>query len=107
MEQLRAAELAAWLADAQRPAPLLLDVREDWEYELCHVPGAQLLPMQSIPARFGELNPAAPTVVICHHGVRSMHVARFLEGQGFTALHNLVGGVAAWAEEVDPSMRRY
>lgn len=107
MQQLRATELAAWLADGQRPDPVLLDVREDWEFELCHIPGAQLVPMQSIPARLGELAADAETVVICHHGVRSMHVARFLEAQGFAAIHNLTGGVAAWADEVDPAMRRY
>ena len=107
MQQLRARQLADWLADSQRTAPLLLDVREEWEFELCHIAGAQLMPMQTIPGRLGELDPDGEIVVICHHGMRSMNVARFLEGQGFTAIHNLVGGVAAWAEEVDPAMRRY
>ena len=46
-------------------------------------------------------------VVICHHGVRSYHAAKFLESRGFTNVINLSGGVAAWANEVDPAMPRY
>lgn len=107
MEQLRAAELKAWLDDPQRPQPLLLDVREGWEYERCHLDGATLLSMSSIQARLGELDPERETVVICHHGVRSFHVARFLEHNGFSHVINLSGGVAAWAKEVDHTMPTY
>jgi rhodanese-related sulfurtransferase len=63
--------------------------------------------MREIPARLGELDPAAETVVICHHGGRSMQVAAFLERQGFSRLHNLSGGVDAWARTVDASMPVY
>jgi len=107
MEQIRAQELADWLADASRQPPVLLDVREDWEVALCSLPGITHLPMQQIPARLAELDTETEVVVICHHGVRSMQVALFLERQGFSSLSNLSGGMAAWAEEVDPSMRRY
>ena len=107
MNQLRAPALAAWLADDSRSKPLLLDVREGWEFELCRLDGAQLMPMQTIPARCHELDPNQTIVVICHHGMRSQQVGRFLESQDFTDIHNLVGGVAAWAEEVDPQMPRY
>lgn len=107
MEQIRAQELADWLADASRQPPLLLDVREEWEVELCSLPGITHIPMQQIPARLAELDTETEVVVICHHGVRSMQVALFLERQGLSSLLNLSGGMAAWADEVDPSMRRY
>lgn len=107
MEQIRAQELADWLADAARPSPVLLDVREDWEIELCALKGITHIPMQQVPARLSELDAASEIVVICHHGVRSLQVAMFLERQGFSSLFNLTGGVAAWADEVDSSMRRY
>jgi rhodanese-related sulfurtransferase len=57
MQHLTVEELAVWLADSSRPAPLLLDVREGWEYETCHIQGSLLIPMSSIPARQEELDP--------------------------------------------------
>lgn len=107
MKQLRAHQLADWLADAGRPPPVLLDVRESWELELCRLEGSVHLPMPLIPLRHAELDPATDLVVVCHHGGRSMQVALFLERQGFDKVYNLAGGIAAWAEDVDPSMRRY
>lgn len=107
MRQLRPAELKAWLDDPQREPPLLLDVREPWEYRHCHIEGSRLVPMQSVPAHLAELDPGRETVVICHHGVRSYHVARFLEHQGFANVINLTGGVDAWAKEADPTMPTY
>ena len=107
MRQLRPAELKEWLDDAARPRPLLLDVREGWEYERCHLDGVTLLPMSTLQSRLGELDPQRETVVICHHGVRSFHVARFLEGNGFSQVINLTGGVDAWAREVDHAMPTY
>lgn len=107
MQQLSPRELADWLADSQRESPFLLDVREPWEFEIAHIAGAASMPMNSIPARAAELDDDEEIVVICHHGVRSAHVARFLETQGFGRIFNLAGGVAAWAEQVDPAMPRY
>ncbi len=107
MRQLRPTELKVWLDDATRPRPLLLDVREGWEYQRCHLEGATLLPMSTLQARLGELDPQQETVVICHHGVRSFHVARFLESNGFSQVINLTGGVDAWAKEVDHAMPTY
>ena len=105
MRQLRPAELAAHLQAGH--APTLLDVREPWEWNLCRIPGAILIPMRDLPARMQELNKDAETVVICHHGVRSYQAARYLESIGFGDVINLSGGVAAWADEVDPAMARY
>lgn len=107
MHQLRPRALADWLADPGRPAPRLIDVREDWEFAFCHIAGAEHLPMHRIPGSLDALDPAAPVVLICHHGIRSQQVAHFLEHHGFTGVHNLMGGVAGWAEEVDPDMPRY
>ncbi len=107
MRHIRPGELKEWLDDPRRDKPQLLDVRETWEFERCHVEGAELLPMASISSRYGELDPQREVVVICHHGVRSFHVARFLEHNGFTHVVNLTGGVDAWSREVDPLMPLY
>lgn len=107
MEQLTPVQLTAWLADASRPAPLLLDVREPSEYDFCHIEQSVLIPMATIPERLSELQPDAPIVCICHHGRRSMQVAMFLEQNGFTKVNNLTGGVHAWAQQVEPGMPTY
>lgn len=107
MRNLAPAELAAWLADPARPKPLLLDVREPWEFQTCHLPGARLVPMNELPARLHELDPDAEMVAICHHGTRSLHAAYFLARQGFERVHNLAGGVDAWARTIDPAMPVY
>jgi rhodanese-related sulfurtransferase len=107
MQQLTAPQVAAWLADPTRPAPLLLDVREPWEFETCHLDGARLMPMNTVPAQQQELDPEQPVVCICHHGARSMQVAAFLERQGFQNVTNLTGGMHAWALQVDTSMPTY
>ena len=107
MTNLTPQELAAWLADPARARPLLLDVREPWEFQTCHIEGAQLVPMRELPARLAELDPESDIVAICHHGSRSLHVAHFLARQGFERVHNLAGGVDAWARTVDPGMPVY
>jgi rhodanese-related sulfurtransferase len=107
MKHVRPAELQAWLADPARERPFLLDVRESSEFGLCRIEGSELAPLPSLPAKLAELNPERETVVICHHGVRSYHAARFLEHNGFTNVINLTGGVDAWAKEADPTMPTY
>lgn len=107
MKQITAPALAARLADAARGKPLLLDVREPWEFQICRIEGSQLVPMGEIPARAAELDSGAEVVVICHHGGRSLQVALFLEKQGFSDVTNLTGGVDAWAKNVDPAMPVY
>jgi len=106
MHQMTARELAARLRADGEP-PLLLDVREPWEFAICRIEGAQLLPMGRIVASLGELDHDRETVVVCHHGIRSQQVAYFLERQGFSHIVNLVGGVAAWAQDVDREMPTY
>ncbi len=107
MKNLSTAELAAWLADPARPKPLLLDVREPWEFQTCRLPDSLLVPMQQVPARLAEIDRQAEVVVVCHHGARSLQVAYFLSRQGYAKVHNLTGGVDAWARSVDPAMPVY
>jgi rhodanese-related sulfurtransferase len=107
MKNLSVAELATWLADPARPRPLLLDVREPWEFQTCRIADSRHVPMREIPARLGEVDPQAEVVVICHHGSRSLQVAQFLARQGYGRVHNLSGGVDAWARSVDPAMPVY
>ncbi len=107
MQQITPTELAHWLADSSRKPPVLLDVREPWEFDTCRIAGSLPMPMSSVPARQEELDPEQPVVCICHHGARSMQVVMFLERAGFGNVINLAGGVHAWALQVDPSMPTY
>ena len=106
MREFTATELQAYLQSAAEP-PLLLDVREPWEFDKARIEGAVLMPMRSVAGRSGELDPAQEIVVICHHGIRSRMIARFLESQGFSNVINLSGGVDAWAHDVDHQMATY
>ena len=107
MQHITAPELASRLNDAAQAKPLLLDVREPWEFERCHLDGAVLMTMNTIPARIDDLDEDAEIVCICHHGARSMQVAAFLERNGFSKVINLTGGIHAWALQVDGSMPTY
>lgn len=110
MRQLTAPQLRQWLDDAKQGKgddPVLLDVREPWELQVCSLPGVRPVPMRTIPLRIDELDRDRDTVVICHHGARSYQVALFLEQQGFGRVFNLYGGMAAWSREVDPAVPTY
>jgi len=85
----------------------LLDVREEDELRAAAIPWAAWIPMNEVPNRTAELPRDTPIVVMCHGGVRSAHVARFLEEMGFTNAVNLAGGIDAWSARIDPSVPRY
>jgi len=104
-DDLTPSDLAAWLAEP-RP-PLLLDVREDWEWRLVHLDGAVHVPLGSLPGRVNELPRDRPIAVYCHHGQRSRRALDFLRQTGFERVSHLVGGVEAWAREQAPGMTRY
>jgi len=87
--------------------PLLLDVRELWEYAIAHLDGAVLVPLGQLGERVAELPPRAEIVAYCHHGQRSLAAARFLRAAGFHSAASLAGGIEAWASQVDPGMARY
>ena len=91
----------------KQPAPLLLDVREEDEVRLCALPGSLYIPMNLIPLRHNELPDDIPIIVYCHHGIRSLNVARYLAHVGFENVANLQGGIDAWARQIDPTMARY
>jgi rhodanese-related sulfurtransferase len=103
--EISAPELKARI-DGHR-APTLLDVRQDWETKLCRLPNAVHIPIEELELRTEELNPEDEIVVYCHQGVRSAAVAQYLRQLGFKSVHNLSGGLDAWARTVDPAMRRY
>src|SRR5689334_15186757 len=85
----------------------VVDVREAWELQLASLPDVLHVPMNQVPARVAELSRDAETVVMCHAGARSLRVAHFLVGQGFTNVANLTGGIAAWSEQVDATVPQY
>lgn len=93
--------------ESEQAAPVLIDVREPWEFERCHIAGSQLIPMRKIPETVDKLNPDQQTVVICHTGMRSHQVCLFLEHSGFSQVLNLTGGVHAWARQIDNTMETY
>lgn len=86
---------------------VLLDVRMAEELEIASLPGAVHIPLNELPARMSELNPAAPIVVLCHHGVRSEMAGRLLERNGFVDVSHLSGGIDAWSQDIDPQIPRY
>ena len=103
-ESIAPLELKVRLEAGDRP--ILLDVREPWEFDVARIEGSRLIPMGELPERFSELDLAAETVVICHHGSRSAYVARALGEAGFARVLNLQGGLDAYSD-VDESVPRY
>lgn len=87
--------------------PLLLDVREQWEFDYCNIEGSVLIPMGQLPSKLEELDPLRETIMICHHGIRSRQMGYYMEQAGFKNITNLDGGVEQWAEDVDKIMKRY
>ncbi|HZR36512.1 MAG TPA: rhodanese-like domain-containing protein [Nevskia sp.] len=85
----------------------LLDVRQAEELDIARIEGAVHIPLNELPARLGELDPAQPVVAMCHHGVRSEMAGRVLERNGFAQVAHLSGGIDAWSQAVDPSIPRY
>jgi len=99
--------VAALRADGERF--LLLDCREPEEYATARITGAVLMPMAEIPERVDLLaaHRDGRIVVHCHHGVRSLHVTRWLRARGFAAAQSMAGGIDAWSLEIDPTTPRY
>ena len=110
IDQIRPSQLMGWIA-AQAAPPVLLDVREPAELQAASVQadGFELIaiPMNEVPARLGELDPARPVACLCHHGTRSQRVAMFLAHSGFSSVVNIAGGIDAWSLERDPRVPRY
>jgi adenylyltransferase/sulfurtransferase len=94
------------MMDEKKPF-VLVDVREPHEFQICRIPGAVLIPLGDVPRRMHELNSADEIVVHCRSGMRSAQAVEFLMKSGFRKIHNLKGGVLAWADQVDPTMPKY
>jgi adenylyltransferase/sulfurtransferase len=86
---------------------VLLDVREPFEWDICHIDHAKLIPLGQLPSRMSELDSADEIVIHCKSGGRSAKAVRLLQEAGFSKLHNVEGGITAWAEEVDPTVPKY
>ena len=86
---------------------VLIDVREPHEWDIVHIEGARLIPLNQLPERLAELDGHAEIVTHCHHGARSMKALEILKGAGFGKVRSLAGGIDAWAERVEPGLARY
>lgn len=86
---------------------VLLDVREQWEYDIVHIPGSRLAPLSSFQMHLNSLDRQSRIIVYCHHGARSRSVCEFLAANNFTDVTNVEGGIDAYAALVDPSLPRY
>ena len=115
IDQLSPSNFAAWQAAAAPKTAVVLDVREPWELQTASITadGFELLhiPMQSLPGRMADFKQQhaadQPIACLCHHGIRSLHVADYLVQNGFTQVVNLDGGIDAWSQQVDPSVPAY
>jgi len=88
--------------------PVLLDVREQWEFDTAHIPNAVLMPMGDVPARaHQELDEEQHVVVLCHHGARSLSVTAWLRNQGYDKAQSVAGGIDAWSRAIDPTVPLY
>ena len=85
----------------------LIDVREPHEYKICSIPGARLIPLGEFPQHVGEFNPEDDIVIHCRSGMRSAKACNVLRGAGFQHVRNVVGGILAWSDKVDPSVPKY
>ncbi|HMF75002.1 MAG TPA: rhodanese-like domain-containing protein [Bryobacteraceae bacterium] len=88
----------------------LIDVREPWEFEIAHLDGGLLMPMETVPAELQRLEGLADEgdlLVLCHHGVRSLQVAVWLRAQGIENCYSITGGIDRWSAEVDRGIPRY
>lgn len=105
MKDITVEELAQWRASEKNF--VLLDVREPDELRAAALPDALHIPMRQVPGRLNEIDRGAQIAVLCHHGGRSEQVAHFLAAQGFPNVHNVSGGIDAYARRVDSTIPRY
>lgn len=99
----------SYLMNRPGTPPRLVDCREEDEWHICHIEGAELVPL----SQFGELagqrftDPAQSIIIYCHHGMRSLRAASWLRQHGFVNAQSMRGGIDAWADIVEPEMARY
>ena len=105
--EISVAGLKARLDRGDRPT--LINVREPFEWEISNLGayGARMIPLKQLPERMHELDPANEIILYCRSGARSGNAAQYLAAAGFTNPVNVVGGMLAWAREIDPSCPTY
>lgn len=86
---------------------LLVDVREPWEFDICRIAGAKLVPLGSVPSNLPVFEQADEVVIYCHHGMRSMDATAWLRQQGVEGARSMAGGIERWSCEIDPAVPRY
>ena len=104
VEQISALDLKAWL-DKGDP-PVLIDVRTPGERDMAKIEGTRLLD-QPLHDHLLTLDRETPLVFQCHHGMRSQAAAQYFLKLGFRRVYNLIGGIEAWSQDVDPAVPRY
>jgi len=108
MSNLPAIEVEQLQEMLQSPTPpLVIDVREKWENDLCQIPTNKLIPLGSLPKHLAELPKDRMIVMHCHHGGRSGRAVAYLIEQGYTKVYNLTGGIHAWSQRIDPHVKVY
>ena len=100
-------ELVREMMEGVEDEVILLDVRDDWEWERAHLEGAIHIPLEQLAPRLGELDPAKEIVAYCHVGERSIDACLVLWDAGFRKVRSMIGGIEAWSELVDPTVPRY
>lgn len=106
MNEITAKELKARL-DAGDDIQII-DVREPDEYQFANIEGAKLIPLGQVVSRMDEIDPSRETVMQCKAGGRSARAIEMLKAAGFTGeMSNLVGGITAWSNDVDPRLPKY
>ena len=90
-------------------APVLIDCREQHEFDYCRIKGAVLVPLSDFAGKAETLlhHAEQSAIVYCHHGVRSLHATHYLHQQGFTKVLSMQGGIDAWSRLIDPSISTY
>lgn len=102
-------ELNEWMKQSGARSFRLIDVREEDEFAICHLNQAELIPLSSFAeqSQMHFKDHDELIVVYCHHGMRSSHAANYLRSTGCKKVYNLTGGIDAWADLIEPEMRRY
>ena len=106
MRQLSPQQILELINQAENK-PVLLDVREPFEVEICSIEGSVNIPLNQFPVAVEALDPEQEYVLICHRGLRSHRAGMIMASHGFGKLINLVGGIDAWACDIAPEMTRY
>ena len=105
MQTILPEELKKRLDGAEKP--ILLDVREPWEFSICKIEGSVNISMSEPEKLINELNANDEIIAICHHGMRSFQVCNYLENNGFNRVLNLDGGIDSWAKTIDTDIAQY